>query len=199
MRDNDLINLIATQIEASMASAGWNYVVIQKDAPDKQGIPTNPGVFLEKIGDHRYGHPVVKQTYRSVTDDFEETETQTMETTFQISALVIQNPNDITIPTASDVANYACMYMQSRTVIANLFQQGVSVLRVLDVRNPYFVDDRERFEGNPNFDLIVTHNKTITITVAAVEKVVGTPSSIPGDLTVGTFPVEDAPGEIIYP
>jgi hypothetical protein len=174
MLDNPLIDLIATQAEAAIASAGWNYVVIQKNGPDQQGLPTNPGVFLEKIGDHRYGYKSVKQTYRPTTDDFAETETQVLETTFQISALVIQNPNDLTIPTASDVANYVCMYMQSNSVISNLRQQGVSILRVSDVRNPYFVDDRERFEGNPSFDLIVTHSNSITISVPSAEKVIGT-------------------------
>lgn len=192
MTDNELIIILAEKIEAAVAQAGWSYVVIQKNGPEQQGIPSNPAVFFEKIFDHRYGHPIVKQTYQSIPNNFAENNKQIYETTFQISALVIQDPSDILKPTASDVANQICMYLQSRTIISELRAQGVSMLRVTEVRNPYFVDDKDRFEGHPTFDFVVYSQRDITLTVPSVIRVVGAPSddpSIPGE---GVFAVPDA-------
>src|ERR1700676_1394800 len=94
MLDNDLINLVATQLEAASAAAGWNYIVLQKDQPTQQGIPTAPTVFFEKLFDNNHGWPMDSNVYQPVPNNFLETETQMVNTTFQISALVIQDPTN---------------------------------------------------------------------------------------------------------
>lgn len=197
MDDNALIDLVCVQLEAASAMFGWNYLVVQKNEPSQEGVPTAPTIFFEKLFDKPYGFPMVESDYQSEFGNFAEVETQLYETTFQISALVPQDPTNLTIPTASDVANYLCMYMKTRTVVAILMQAEVGILRVTDVRNPYFVDDRERFEASPSFDLILTHKRVITMTVPAVDKIVGAPSTIPGDNTKGVFVVLDGAGETV--
>ena len=192
MTDNELIDHVATQLEAAVASGAWDYLVIQKSGPDKEGIPTGPAVFFQKIGDHRYGHQMVKHALILEDNEFNEKNIQIYETTFQISAMAIQKPEDITLPTASDVANHICMFMQSRTTIAALGKVDISVLRVTAVRNPYIVDDHIRFEAQPNFDLIVYSKREIDIKVPAVSKAVGAfafDPTIPGE---GVFVVKDA-------
>ena len=190
MTDNELINIIATQLELAVANAGWDYKVIQKNDPQQEGIPSEPGIFFEKLFDHPYGFPIINNTYNSVPDNFSETNLQVYETTFQVTSLVIQNPDDLTIPTASDAANQMLMFMQSRTTVAALRALGVSLLRITQVRNPYFVDDRNRFEGHPNFDIIVYSKREITFTVPAAVKAVGAPSPVPpGAPGSGVFPV----------
>jgi len=64
-------------------------------------------------------------------------------------------------------------------------------LRVTDVRNPFFEDDKTRFEANPNFDITLTHASPITLTVPPVDRIEGAPSPIPGDDTRGVFLVPE--------
>jgi len=153
------------------------------------------GIYLEKVSDHQYGFPIVADVYHQVGDNFTETETQVTETTFQISAMVTQNPTDLTIPTASDVAQFMKRFIQTRVTIDLWNSQEVSMLRVTDVRNPYFVDDRDRFEGYPNFDIVVIHSNSVVTTIPVVSQIVGAPSTIPGDNTRGVFSVPDDAGE----
>lgn len=194
MNDNALINLLATQLEAASASAGWNYVVIQKDQPTQEGAPTAPTIFFEKLFDVGYGFPMVTYpSYSAVTNTFTQQEDQWTETHFQVSALVIQDPANLSLPTASDVVNYMKQYINGRACLAQLKASGVGILRVVDIRNPYFKDDREVYEANPNFDVILQHKRTITATVGASNQVIGqTVSGVKGQ---GVFPVIDGPGE----
>lgn len=191
MLDNDLINLVSSYLDAASAQAGWGYPVIQKNQPSAQGIPYMPAIFLEKLFDHHYGSPAISYLYVGATDTFTTTEEQVVETTFQISALAIQDPNDLTIPTASDIANYMKQYLTSRPVIRDMFSNGVAPYRVTDVRNPYFGDERERYEANPSFDIVCVHSRPITATVGATDTVIG--EVVTGFEGEGTFPVPDDP------
>jgi hypothetical protein len=191
MLDNALINLVATQLEAASAAAGWNYIVLQKAPPSRQGIPSAPTIFFEKLFHRNYGWATVTKEFQPTPNYFSHTETQNIETTFQISALVPQDPTDLTIPTASDVVQYMKMFLQSAQTVSLWSNQNVNMLRVTDIRNPYFEDDKHRFEANPNFDFVVTHSQAIVLQVPVVSAINGTPSVIPGDLSQGVFEVPD--------
>jgi hypothetical protein len=86
---------------------------------------------------------------------------QQYESAFQISGLSTQNPADPNQLTASDIVNLAASIMQSRTTVATLEAQGVGVLKITEVRNPYFSDDRQRYEASPSFDFSLTHKQII--------------------------------------
>lgn len=191
MKDNQLIDVLATKIEAAVAAAGWAFTVLQKNQPTQEGIPEAGSVWFEKISDYKYGSMKKSCVYRSQTNDFLETNTQVMETTFQISAFVIQDVSNLNLPTASDALNHVCLYLQSFQTIEALKQLGVSTMRVTDLRNPFFIDDNERFEGNPTFDIVLQHERTVEFITPAVSKVEGSPSPLPNDNTVGVFPVLD--------
>ena len=188
MLDNALIDLFATQLEAASAAAGWNYIVLQKDQPTQEGIPTAPTIFFEKLFDHSYGWPEVTYSdYDPATNMFTETETQWTETTFQVSAMVIQDPSNLSLPTASDVVNYMKLFTNSRGTIARLKAQAVSALRISELRNPYYRDERHVFEGNPNFDVVLQHQRMIQTQIGATNVVV--PGVVEGIESEGTFPV----------
>lgn len=167
MNDNALIAVVATQIEAAMTAAGWGYVVIQKNDPTQEGAPSGPAVFFEKLFDHPYGWPMSKAVQNAPLT-LSETTTQLYETTFQISALVKQDPQNLFLPTASDVANYVKIFISTPTIIRAMAAQGVATLRVTEVRNPYFEDDHSQFEANPSFDIVVTSNRSISLTIPGV-------------------------------
>jgi hypothetical protein len=179
MTDNQLIALMASRLDAAMTTSGWGYVVVQKEPPNQQGIPSAPTVFFEKLFDHPYGHPMIQNILDVPNMKINEKNTQLYETTFQISAMVIQNPSDLSIPTASDVANYVKMFMALGST-RNLFMaQGVGMLRVTEVRNPYFQDDHSQLEANPSFDVVFTHNRTMDDIVPATNIVTGNAYVVP--------------------
>lgn len=96
------------------------------------------------------------------------TEIQQYATSFQASALANQDPSDTESLTASDIANFAAYVMQSAATISGLEAVGVGVLRVPAVRNPYFTDDRERYEASPNFDFTLTHKQIVTTVIPVI-------------------------------
>lgn len=96
------------------------------------------------------------------------TETQQYETAFQVSALATQDPANTESLTASDIVNLARYVLQSAATITALEAQGVGILRISDVRNPYFTDDRQRYEASPNFDFKLTHKQIVTTVVPVV-------------------------------
>lgn len=171
LNDNALIDLLATQLEAAVLHGGWSFIVEQKDQPTQQGVPSEGAVFFQKIQDRPYGSPMIRKVSNFPTMTFTEHNDQWYETTFQISALVTQNPENLTLPTASDVANYVKMYLASRASRMVLMQQNVGILRVTQVRDPAFQNDRERFEYHPNFDLTLTYQRTIDIVIPGTNDV----------------------------
>lgn len=182
MLDLALIDLFATQLEAASAFGAWldstgnPYGVSQKEQPTQQGVTTDPQIFFEKLYDVPFGYPEVSHSINNTDPNnpqMVETELQLVETTFQVSALVIQEPSDLTIPTASDVVNLIRSFLISRQTIRLWAKQGVSLLRVTQVRNSYFEDDRHRNEASPNFDIVLTHNRTISQNVNSVSEMDG--------------------------
>jgi len=169
--DLELIDAVSTQLEAAMA-VKWGFIVIQKHNLTQEGIPAAPTVFFEKLFDDAYGWPMTKRTPDAENKIFTDVTMQLWEATFQISAMVRQVETDLALPSASDVAQHLKMFLQTPTVMRRLRAMGIGLLRVTNVRNPYFQDDRNQIEANPNFDLVVTYNRTISMTTPGTDKVV---------------------------
>ena len=163
MLDNALITLIRNTIIAQEAVAGIPGTPIkQAFQPTQQGVDKTPAAYLHKVSDHRLGSPHRSDIWDADEEKMFHTETQQYETRFQISVLATQNPSDTTAYTASDILNLIVYILQSSKTIQTLEAQGVGILRVLEVRNPYFSDDRARYEAAPSFDFIVTHKQIVT-------------------------------------
>lgn len=198
--DNQLIDIFATQLEAASAQAGWNYVVLQNNQPSLEGAPTAPTIYFEKMFDDEYGWPMVGYVHNapvapSPQGTYTQAEDQWTETTFQVSAQAIQDPSNLSVPTASDIVNYMKLYINSRKALAAFKSAGVGVLRVTKIRNPKFKDDREVFEANPNFDVVVQYKREISATVPATNIVQG--AKVSGVSGQGLFPVIDSAGETV--
>lgn len=95
--------------------------------------------------------------------------TQQYETTFQMMTLATQNPSTPNQQTASDILNAIAYILQSDSTVQTLEAQGIGILRVTDIRNPPFVDDRDRFEFGPSFDFTLTHKQVISSTVPILQ------------------------------
>jgi hypothetical protein len=162
MLDNQLIALIIRTLIAGEQIAGIpNTPIKQAFQPTRQGIDTQPTAYLYKIGDRRYGFTRRNDCWNPNANQMVHTETQQYETTFQLSALATQNPRTPNQYTASDILNLCGSILQSAPAIQAFQSQGVGIERVTDVRNPYFLDDREQSEAAPSFDFVLTHKQII--------------------------------------
>jgi len=157
MNDNTVLKEIRDIIIAGMVDD--NVIVVQKQQPSPQGVPSGPTVFFEKLFDYRYGWPKLNYVSINGLPPYAEEVSQKYEMTLQISALSVQNPKTPSQMTASDLVNKVAMIFTSRTMIGQLLAKGLGVLRSTEVRNMYFTDDRDRQESHPSFDLVITYEK----------------------------------------
>ena len=160
MTDNQLIQIFLPIIKAGLVADGFiNVATKQSNQPTQQGINTGPTVYFFKVGNKRYGFLGRADVWDSAHSTMVHTEAQYYETTFQIAALVLQFPITPNQYTASDLVNEVASIMQSDNTRAILNNSGIGILRVTNVSNPYFVDDRDQFEASPSFDFVLTHQQ----------------------------------------
>lgn len=170
MLDNELIALVISTIIAQEAYANIpNTPIKQAFQPTQQGVNTDPTAYMFKVGDRRIGSPYRADVWNVSCSSMEHTELQKYETQFQISVLSTQDPTNTSQYTASDILNLIAYILQSSTTIAALEAQEIGILRIEQVRNPAFIDDRQRYEFHPSLDFTLTHNQAIMTTVPVLE------------------------------
>lgn len=176
MFDNQLFSKIISVLNAGFIAQGYSgdtaVLVKQGYQPTNQGVNTARTCYLHKLGDNRLGY-VSRET--SWVPDSEtggqmvHTEKQWYETLFQVDALATQDPQDVQSLTASDIVNIAAGILQSDFAIQSFRDSGVGILRISQVRNPYFMDDRNRFEAAPSFDFTLEHEQVIVSEALSAE------------------------------
>lgn len=141
------------------------------DSPQTTGADDGPTLYLTFTGHRRYGW-VKREAIPDPDADvgMVRRETQQYETTMQATGLHRQGVTR-TAPTAQDVANFAAAVVQSDAWMDLLRAQGVGVLRVTEVRAPYFVNGEGEFEASPSFDFVLTHEQ---VTLTKVPEITGT-------------------------
>jgi E217 gateway protein gp29 len=164
--DNDLIKAFLPLINSGLIARGFADVVVRQSyQPTQQGADTGPAVYFFKVSDHRYGFPRRDSDWNIINSQMVHTETEIYETTFQISALITQDPSDTNSITASDLVNTVAAIMQSDSTVDSLNAQNIGILRVTAIRNPIFLDDRDRNEASPSFDFTLTHKQINIINI----------------------------------
>lgn len=168
--DNALFTLLGIILNAALVQRGLTGVVVQQaEQPTQQGVPKGPVVLMTKIGpDIRFGFLQENDAYDSDQQKMIHTEKQYTESTFQLGVLYPQNASALTY-TASDLTNICAGIMQSSATRAALKLQGVSILRIREVRNPYFTDDKDRFEANPSFDFVLCYEQVYTTEIPVIQ------------------------------
>lgn len=173
MLDNDLIRIIGAILKDGFTASGWAVPVVKQNyQPTQQGANTAPTIYVHKMEpERRYGYRSNDTVYvpavmgpPAVEGYMQTTEIQKYETSYQVDALVIQDPADVNSKTASDYINLAAAIMQAQTTVDKLTAAGIGILRVMEVRNPQFQDDRGRFEQGPSFDFTILHEQVILTT-----------------------------------
>lgn len=170
MKDKELAALFMAQLLPRMQAHPDLYGVglARSYQQTPQGAASGPYVYFVKLGDRRYGHVERREEWNAATSTFDHHETQQYETTYQLSAWVPQDVKDVTSSTESDILNAVSGIMQSDSLLSAFRAAGVGVLRVTEVRNPYIVNDQDRFAAVPSFDVVLTHKRTSVSTLPAV-------------------------------
>jgi len=171
MTDNELIELFVPIIQAGLTANGFTTsVVVASPQPLQQGIPDVPTVFFKKTGDHPYGWVGNTEEQDEFGNQLQIT-TQSCETSFRIECRVQQNPSDLTIPTASDLANFVALLMNAQGTLETLAASDVGILRITGLSNQYYTDDRNQQEAFPGFDFTLTHVNTIATIVPVIQSI----------------------------
>lgn len=173
MTDNELIKLFLPILQAGLIANPTysNAVVKQTNQPTAQGANSAPTLYFYKLGDpRRYGFLERNQTILP-NGNILRTSTQRYETSFRMSALVRQNPENTNAYTASDLVNEASLILGDQDTIEQLAQVDVGILRVMSAENPYFLDDRDQHEASPFFDFTLTHARTRITSVSVIESI----------------------------
>jgi len=170
VRDNQLLQLILPAISSGLFARGIAGVtVMQAYQPTRQGAPTEPVVLLTKLPDVPRGHTKRDSVWDRDASIMRHVEEQVFETTFQVNALAIQDPTDVSGLTAADIARAVRAVMQSSVVLDLLYAAGVGILRIGEIRNTPFVDDKQRNEYDPSFDFTLTHTDAFISTDPVAE------------------------------
>jgi len=169
VNDNDVIIILGALLNSGYTALGISDVLVkQAYQPTLQGVPTNRAIFLSKILAPRYGYPGVTDTYNPGDDDFDTVESIWRSPTFQIAGLATQDPTDITSLTASDIVEKAADILQARSSRQTLLASGIGIQRIQDIREIYFIDDRDRHEQIPSFDFTISYRVTFQLKTPVV-------------------------------
>lgn len=173
MLENELKKELKAVLDAGFTARGMTDVVVrQNNQPRQEGASSGKSVYFYKIGtDHRYGSPQRKDEWDLENLQMVHTEKQKYETTFQISTLYQATPTNITAITAGDLANIAAAILQSDATITAFRVKNVGVLRITEVRNQIFENDKDQFESSASFDVTLTHDVVDVTTTPTIETV----------------------------
>jgi len=146
-----------------MTTYGYPVTVRQSYQPTTQGAEISPALYFTKVDAKRIGNPKRDSTWDAINLKFVDTDIQRSEVTFQVTALVRQIPQATTQtqPTAADYAETAAMIVNSLNFINTMQASGIGVVRITEVRNPYFKNDRDQYEASPSFDITFIYNRTL--------------------------------------
>lgn len=140
--------------------------------PQIVGATSAPVVTMQHVMSRRTG--AMGRSYRAAADPADPmtgTFTQWWETTLQIGAFAARDPNApdfMTLPSSQDFCTAASYVLQSDAGLAALAVAGVRPLRVTDLRNVPWTNERDQYEMHPSFDLTLSRPEVIVEATAPV-------------------------------
>lgn len=170
MNEKALDKLIRAELLKGLARYGVT------DMPVKQGYqPTTQGrldkcIYFWALPDIPEGWQYRKHNVNEASQ-IETTETQIIATSYQVGALIPDDPSDANQKTAKDITVLARMIVQSQPFVIAMTKAEVGVRRPSEVRNPQFVNDQDQYEFQPSFDFTVTHKQVIIQLTDSIESV----------------------------
>lgn len=164
MLEQALLALVRATLLAELPNGT---AVLQKNNPVSVGASSVPTVYLETIIPGQRVGWLGRRDRDTATEDMTHEEEQWLETTLQISALVTLVDGQ---PSAADLCQMAADILQGDAGLRALAASRVRPLRATTSRTVQIVNDRQQFEANPSFDIVLSHvqiRSSVTPPVAA--------------------------------
>ena len=169
MNDNEVLMVVIGILITGLPAIGIRGVSVKQSyQPRKTGTETGPAVYLHKISAARYGFPGKKDVFNTETQDFDHIETIWRTPTWQVDALSIQDPTNLTQLTASDIVEATADVLQQSSTRTTLLNSNIGIERITDIREGYFADEYSRYEQRPSFDFTLTYRREFSSTVPDV-------------------------------
>lgn len=172
MNQKDLVALIRTNLLAGLARYGASGMLVkQAYQPTTQGR-VDVCVYFWLVSDTPEGSQYRDQVTDPATLQLTTRETQNIASTFQLGALIPEDPTNDAQLTAKDITIMCRQIVQSQPFLAAMTARNVGVRRPSDIREPAFVNEQSQFEYRPSFDFTVTHKQSImqlTDSITSVE------------------------------
>jgi hypothetical protein len=160
MTDNQVIAALISAIEAGFTLFNVeNVEVLGNYQPTQQGGPDGDAIFIHKLPSKHYGHPIEKNVPNE-SGGFDQTRTFIRLSNWQINAQATVDPADVNARTASDLVQTAADILNMPEARASLDAAGIGLERVTNIRVTYVKNEKDRFEGEPSFDITLNHSKT---------------------------------------
>lgn len=157
------------QLSAALLTAGITNGQTKRDFQPKQAGPNKaPTLYFHIINGRRYGWPKRVYTPGVVAGMMQQRYEQVQETTVQVTGYADETPTAVW--SAGDLADLGAAWCQTDEFIAACLAAGAQVLRVGEVRRPYITDERDQNVMAPSFDLILTHNRVLTMPVHEIDR-----------------------------
>lgn len=170
MNDKQLRALIVKELRAGLSRLSIDVRVIAGNQPTTQGRK-DEGLYFFQIADALAGWQA-RSYERKLGNNLDMEDRQVVETSFQVQALVIDDPASLAQLTALDVLHAAKMIIASLPFVEAMQRDSVGVQRPSNIRTPYFTNDRDQFEMSPSFDFTLSHERGIITSIKAVESAV---------------------------
>lgn len=172
MNQKELVALIRSQLLAGLARYGVsNLPVKQGYQPTTQGRVTEC-VYFWLLSDNPEGAQYRDQVTDPGTLQLTTRETQNIASTFQIGALIPDDPTKENQLTAKDITVMCRQIVLSQPFLQALTTKNAGMRRPTEIRNPTFLNEESQFEYRPSFDFTVTHKQSImqlTDSITSVE------------------------------
>lgn len=159
--ENRLWEILLPVVKAGVASLP-GMAVKRAYQPTTQGDGNAPRLLLHRAYSRRYGAQSTSQEWR--VDEYGQgkmiaVDTWRKEDTYQANALVNREPEDEGY-TAKDALELLSAHLQSEPALMALKKEGIGVLRVNDITETPYEDDRGSYRVSVSLQFTITYKQT---------------------------------------
>ncbi|MDL2313390.1 hypothetical protein LJC36_00240 [Desulfovibrio sp. OttesenSCG-928-C14] len=170
--ENELWRAIIPVVKAGVA--GYAGVAVKRAyQPTTQADGKKPRLVLHRVSSRRYGFQGRRQERKCGEDDeirIFEIETWRKEDTFQANALVDRKPDDEAF-TAKDLLEALGGRLQGDAAIRALKKQGIGILRITEIQETPYQDDREKWRFSVSLRFTLTYTQTTEREIPAAKSI----------------------------
>lgn len=154
--ENDLWKILLPIIDTGIADFS-DITVLRGWQPTTQGDGNTPRLLLNRASSRRYGGQGKKVEIRDI-DRLVEIESWHKEDTYQAYALVERAPDDFGY-TAVDVLERLSAHLQSDSAIDAFKASGVGILRINDIAETPYENDRDEYRISVSLRFTLTYRQ----------------------------------------